>query len=75
MVARTQPSRGLLAITFSRDGEEPTSQQAADGAQAAAAAIIMIAARLVLQPGDTITCRLASDDPDLPASSRSSHYS
>jgi hypothetical protein len=75
MVARTQPTRGLLVITFSRDGEEPETHQAIDGGRAAATAITMIAARLTLRPGDTVACRLASDDPDLPASSRSSHYS
>jgi hypothetical protein len=76
MPARTQPARGLLAITFTRDGEEPETHQAIDGARAAATAITMIAARLTLLPGDTITCYRADDKPPAdPETSRASHYS
>jgi hypothetical protein len=74
MIARTQPTRGLLAITFHRDGEEPETHQAIDGGRAAATAITMIAARLILQPGDTIAVYRADDAPD-PEASRSAHYS
>jgi hypothetical protein len=51
MVAHTQPTRGLLLITFSSDGEEPETHQAIDGGRAAATAITMIAARLTTTAG------------------------
>jgi hypothetical protein len=71
-MATGNPSR--LVVSFFRNGEPTAEWHTADGAHAAAAAIMAISARLVLYPGDTITCRLASDE-HLPEISRASHYS
>jgi hypothetical protein len=75
MVARTRPSHGLLVVSFhSGAGKPREEQQVVDAERAAATAITLIAARLRFQPGDTVTCRWADDEPDdLPAVSRTSH--
>jgi hypothetical protein len=84
MVARVQALSGGLLVTFSRDGEQPDIMPAQSGERAASTVIMMVASRLVLYPGDSITVerddgRPEPDDqppaPDLPVASRSSHYS
>jgi hypothetical protein len=77
MPTRTHPTGSLLLVTFDRSGQETEFATAIDGTRAAATAITMIASRLTLQPGDTLTCRRADDEtpPDLPAASRASHFS
>jgi hypothetical protein len=53
MVARVQ-SHHKLVVTFVRDGEEPESRYAADGKQAWASAIGLIAKHDALRHGDTL---------------------
>jgi hypothetical protein len=65
----------MLAVTFMGDGEEPEAIIVEDGLHAAVCAKGMIARPFTLQDGDTIICCRRGDDPDLPESSRSSHYS
>jgi hypothetical protein len=81
MVARVQSHSGGLLVSFFRDGEQPEIMPATSGERAASTAIMMIASRIVLYPGDTITVRRdddqpePDDQPDLPEPSRSAHYS
>jgi hypothetical protein len=77
MVARTQPAGGLLLVTFTRDPDEVEEVVVADGMDAAAAGISMIARRVTLQPGDSLNVRQADNEepPDVPEVSRSAHYS
>jgi hypothetical protein len=75
MPAFTKPDGGLIVV-FSRDGEAPEERRARDAADAAVVAIRLLTARLRFDPGDVLLCRRADDPPvDLPAVSRSSHYS
>jgi hypothetical protein len=78
MVARVQSHSGGLLVTFFRDGEQPETMPAQSGERAASTAIMMVASRIVLYPGDTITVRRDDDQMDrdeLPEVSRSSHHS
>jgi hypothetical protein len=57
MVARTRTYRGDLLVTFSRDGEPDEARLVPNGERAASTAIMMIAAREGLIPGDRVTVR------------------
>jgi hypothetical protein len=53
MVARTRPEF-TLAVTFSRDGEEPETRIVADGRQAWGSAISLISKHATLRAGDQL---------------------
>jgi hypothetical protein len=61
MVARTRTERGLLLVTFSRDGEDPEQQLASGGARALKMALLMIAKRDELRDGDQLTVQHADE--------------
>jgi hypothetical protein len=57
MVARTRSYRGDLLVIFSRDGEPDDARLAPNGSRAASTALMMIALRGELIPGDRLTVR------------------
>jgi hypothetical protein len=61
MVGRTRTYSGHLLLTFTTDGEEPEQQLAATGERALKIALLMIARRDVLRPGDTLTVQAAEE--------------
>jgi hypothetical protein len=75
MVARTRPERSRLLVQFAREGEEPERIHVADGEQALAQALYLLAKRHALLVGDALTVLHGDAGPDLPEASRSSHYS
>jgi hypothetical protein len=57
MVGRVHTHRGDLLVIFSRDGEPDDVRLAPNGDRAAAIAIMVIAGRGTLQPGDRLLVR------------------
>jgi hypothetical protein len=61
MVGRTRTYRGTLLVTFTTDGEEPEQQLAATGERALKVALLMLAKRDALRPGDSLTVQAAEE--------------
>jgi hypothetical protein len=57
MVAHIRRYEGDLVVIFQRDGEHDDARLAPNGERACATAIMMIAARGTLQPGDHLLVR------------------
>jgi hypothetical protein len=64
MVARVQSYHGHLLVAFTSDGEEPEIQLVSSGERALKVALLMIARRDVLRPGDQLAVKRADDGYD-----------
>jgi hypothetical protein len=74
MPAHTSPL-ARFCITTWRDNEVHDCQVARDGDRACQIACIMLCNMAPLQGGDKLDIIEAIDEPDVPETSRSSHYS
>jgi hypothetical protein len=61
MVARTR-SEAELVVIFSRDGEQDDARIVANGERAAKVAVLMIAHRGTLHPGDQLLVQRYDDE-------------
>jgi hypothetical protein len=62
MVARIRTYRGELVVVFSRDGEPDDARLVPNGERAAVTAVMMIAQRAILHPGDRLLVRQDKGD-------------